>query len=314
MQFINRFTVFTKRILAHKMYICMLAILVLLTSVYKLLPAKKQATDIKAAIYCEDHNGYLEKFMEEMERSNSIYTFYIVESEEKLLNDVKSSYAECGFFIPDGFYNDFIHGNSGTNPITMYKTPSSMLSASIAETLFANTYQVVAEEILLYSANLPEYNEELSELYHYYTSSDEIFELKSVTDEVFSFKTMIYKIKIPVFEITLLLILFSGLLGLLLYQQDKERKIYLALNNKDLFQIKSLSILTAILPIMVIGIVCNIITNGLAMCLSVLLGALVVFIFATILSFIIRKSTLLSKVLPLIMLISIIGVFVKTIL
>ena len=46
--------------------------------------------------------------------------------------------------------------------------------------------------------------------------------------------------------------------------------------------------------------------------LQVLLTAIAVFFLAMLLTFIIRKSTLLEKVLPLIMLISVIGVFVTT--
>lgn len=313
MQFINRFTVFTKRILAHKMYLVMLAVLVLLTAVYKLLPSKEQSTDIKAAIYCEDNSEYFPLLMDEIQSSNSIYTFYLVESEDALIKDVKSSYAECGFMIPDVFFESFIKGTADANPIRMYKTPAAALSFSICETIFSNMYQVVAEDIMLYCTDLDEYDAELSKLYQYYTSSDEIFLLRDVTDHQFDFKTMVYRINIPVYEITLLLVLFAGLLGLLLYQQDKEKKIYLALNGKNLFQIKSLSIGTSLLPILCVGFVCNLIIYGFAkQVLFVLLASLMVFILTIFLSLIIRKSTLLEKVLPLIMLISIIGVFVKT--
>lgn len=313
MQFMNRFTVFTKRILAHKMYWVMLAALVLLTAIYKVLPSKEQSTDIKAAVYCEDSSAYFDALMDEIQSSNSIYTFYVVDSEDALIQDVKSSYAECGFVITQNFFDSFIKGTADQNPIRMYKTPAAALSFSICETMFSNMYQVVAEDLMLDCTDLDEYNDELSQLYRYYTSSDEVFQLVDVTDHKFDFKTMVYRINIPVYEITLLLILFAGLLGLLLYQQDKEKKIYLALNGKDLFQIKSLSIGTSLLPILLVGFICNLIIYGFAaQVMQVALAALCVFALALLLSLIIRKSTLLEKVLPLIMLVSIIGVFVKT--
>lgn len=313
MQFINRFTVFTKRILAHKMYLVMLAVLVFLTGLYKLLPSKEQSTDIKVAICCEDTGEYFDALMAEIERSNSIYTFYIVNSEDTLLNDVKSSYAECGFVIPDNFFQSFIDGTADENPIRMYKTPSSTLPFSICETLFAQTYQIVAEQLMLSCTDLDAYDEELVSIYHDYTSGDEVFRLMDVTDHSFDFKTMIYRINIPVFEITVLLILFAGLLGLLLYQKDKEKRIYLAQNNRNLFQLKALSVLTSLLPILSVGLICNVITYGFAeQVLQVMLTAIAVFFLAMLLSFFIRKSTLIEKVLPLIMLISVISVFVTT--
>lgn len=195
----------------------------------------------------------------------------------------------------------------------MYKTPSSTLPFSICETLFAQTYQIVAEQLMLSCTDLDAYDEELVSIYHDYTSGDEVFRLMDVTDHSFDFKTMIYRINIPVFEITVLLILFAGLLGLLLYQKDKEKRIYLAQNNRNLFQLKALSVLTSLLPIFSVGLICNVITYGFAeQVLQVLLTAIAVFFLAMLLSFIIRKSTLLEKVLPLIMLISVIGVFVTT--
>lgn len=314
MQFLNRFSVFTKRILAHKLYIFMLAVIVLLTGIYKLLPDKSQSTDIKVAVLSEDPSDYVVLTMAEIVRSNSIYTFYLVEDEQELLRDVKSGYAECGFRIPNGFFTDYIKGYAGANPMFLYKTPSGALSSAIAETWFANMYQIVAEDILLEATNLPEYNRELIERYHYYTDSDEIFQMKNVTEDVFSFETMVYRIQLPVYEITLLLILFSGLLGLLLFEQDVEKCTYLALGKRDLLQIKALSVGTAVLPMLTIGLVSTLIINGFSkQLLLLLLGGMIVFIFTILLSFFIRKSTLLAKVLPLIMLISILGVFVKSI-
>lgn len=313
MHFINRFTVFTKRILAHKMYLLMLVALVTLTVAYRLLPTKEQSTDIKVAIYCEESDAYFDAVMKKIETKNSIYTFYLAESEAALLADVKSSFAECGFVIPSGFFQCFINGTADESPICMYKTPSSTLSYSICETIFSSIYAIIAEDLMLYCTELDDYDDELLSLYRYYTSSDEIFQLMDVTDKQFDFETMVYRIPIPIFEITILLLLFAGLLGLLLYQKDKEKKIYLVFNNRALLQMKLLSICTFVLPIFATGLVCNIITYGsFSNVLLVVIAALFALVFPLLISLIIRKSTLLEKVLPLIMLLSIIGVFVKS--
>lgn len=314
MQLLNRFTVFTKRILAHKLYIIMLASIVLLTVIYKFLPEKSQSTDIKVAVFSEDPSDYTDLTIAEIVRSNSIYTFYLAKDEETLLRDVKSGFAECGFVIPNGFFTDYIKGHVDANPIQLYKTPSSSLSTAIAETWFANMYQIVAEDILLETVNLPEFNTDFIERYHYYTESDETFQMKNVTEDVFSFETMVYRITLPVYEITLLLLLFSGLLGLLLFEQDVEKRMYLSLGHYDLFQIKAMSVATAILPVLATGLVSTLTINGLTgQLLNLLLAGLLVFLFTIVLSLFIRKSTLLAKVLPLILLISILGIFVKSV-
>ena len=125
---------------------------------------------------------------------------------------------------------------------------------------------------------------------------------------------MVYHIDLPITETISILLLFAGLLGLLLFLHDKERKMYVALDNKELFQIKILSILTSIIPVLLIGMVSLTVTFGLGKhILFALAVAVASLIISIILSLIIRKSTLLEKVLPLIMLTALIAVFIKTI-
>lgn len=310
----NRFIALTKRILCRKMYIAMLLLLVVLTGVYTLLPAKSQSADIKVALYSEDQSGYYHELITYMQDLNSIYTFYTADSEEELLQDVKSGYAECGYVIPDSFFKNYTIGAAWEEPMKLYITPASTFHAVINETVFSAIISICAEDILLYSVNNPVWNQELKEGLDYYRNSPEVFTIADTTSGEFSFQNMIYHINLPISEIVSVLLLFAGLLGLLLFLHDKEKKIYVVLPSKELLQVKALSILTSILPVAAVGIVCLAISFGLG--LHVLFGsiaALLSFIIAMVLGLIIRKSTLLEKVLPLIMLTAIIAVFIKTI-
>lgn len=314
MKLINRFTVLSKRILSHGLYLCMLMLIVILTVIYQLLPTKQQSADIRVAVCCDDHDGYIEKVFAELERNNTLYKFYMVDEVDDVIDDVKSGYAECGFYIPDGFFHNYIIGNEDADKIEKYTTPSSTISAAILETFFANAYQICAEDMLLYHVNMPEYNEQLSERFDYYTHGDETFHLLSPNGEQFSFETLEYRVKIPVYEIVLILMFFGALLGLMMYQQDKEKRMYLALSTADHLQLKSMTILVNVLPLTVVGIISSLVIGlSIASILWLVIYGILFVVFAMLLSLIVRKSTQLAKLLPVLMLGAIILIFIKSI-
>ncbi len=310
----NRFIALTKRILCRKIYVAILLLIVVLTGIYKLLPEKSQSADIKVAMYSQDSTGSYEKLLSHLDQRNSIYTFYSVDSEDKLLSDVKSGYAECGYVIPDGFFLDYATGTAWDNPIKLYVTPASTFHSVINETIFSSLLSVCAEDILLHGVNNPRWNKELSDGLEYYRNSQDVFTIADTTTGEFTFQSMVYHINLPITEIVSVLLLFSGLLGLLLFLHDKERKMYVALDSKELFQVRTLSILTSVLPVSLVGIASLIISFGLGLhTVFAIIVAIASFVFAMFLGLIIRKSTLLEKVLPLIMLTALIAVFIKTI-
>lgn len=314
MQFINRFTIFTKRILIKKIYLIMLLSLIILTGIYVILPAKKQSTDIKVGIYCEDNQLYYEQTLTLLAEKNSIYTFYTVSSEEALINDVNSQKAECGYYIPEGFFEAYINGNAQETPITQYISPASILSSAVNETFYSVIMQVCSPEILTYSVNIPEYNEELTSNLDVYMNSDEIFTIADVADGTLNHKTYEYKLDIPIYELSLILILTSGLMGLLLYYEDKEKGLYTPLSKKSKFGIKLISIITAIIPILIVGcIASSIVAGSLEVFASLGIYALIIFGFSILLSTIVRKSKQLTTIIPLILLISVIVSFAYSI-
>ena len=99
----NRLIVAWKRILHRKLYWCMLGVLLILTGIYALLPAKSQSTEIRVAVYLEDTSAYTTQFKEELDASASLYQFYYVDASTDVIRDVQAGDAECGFVLPDGF-------------------------------------------------------------------------------------------------------------------------------------------------------------------------------------------------------------------
>lgn len=311
MTFFNRFTVFSKRILTRKVYLLMLAFIIAITAVYKLLPERSSSADIRVALYSMDESEYTYRLFNKLEHSNSLYKFYVAQNETDVINDVKSGKAECGYIIPQNFFTDYIKGNAEDSQIIQYVIPSTTLGATINETVFSNIFSLCADEILILGVDIPEYNTELSERISNYMNSDEIFKISDITSGEFAYDELTYHINIPVYEIALLLTIFSGLLGLLIYMQDYERGIYIALGKWELAEIKSISILTAIFPILLTGLAASAITYGFSVKLLYLsFFGLIIYAAAFLLGFIIKKSTRLTKVLPLTMLFASIIIFI----
>lgn len=315
MQFINRFIVFSKRILTHKLYVAMLVLIIVLTAVYTFLPQTSRSADIKVALYSEESSELTEELLAGLEDIHSLYTFYTVDDIDALLRDVKSGYAECGYMIPAGFFRDYINGHQETNQIIQYTTPATSLGATINETLFSCIFKLCAGDILILGVNIDDYDAELTEGLSNYLNGDEIFRMESTTSGAFSYDTFVYKINLPVYEMCLVFLLFAGMLGLLLYQQDSERSIYIALSSSDRIGIRCISIFTAMFPILIISLLSSFIMGlSISQILHLILYSILFYVGVLLLGIIIRKSTQLTKVLPLIVLISIIYVFISTLL
>lgn len=315
MAFKNVFTVYLKRIFTKKMYIFTLILLLTLTIIYKCLPDAQKTADIKVGIYMEDSGYYADRLADSIQNLSSVYSFYIADSEKQLTDNIKSGHTECGYVIPEGFFDSYIKGISGENNIILYTAPGTTLSEAISETLFSNIYKICSEDILHYAAASPDLNEQLDLLLHSYIEGDDIFRVSDSTGGNYIAETQIYSIDIPVYELSLIILIFAGLLGLLTYMNDSEREIFIALPDSNRLLLLTSATASAILPVFTLSILSCAITYGINIRLAALsLCAFLSFFVSVLLKFIIRKSTILTKVLPLIMLCSITIIFVYSML
>ena len=91
--------------------------------------------------------------------------------------------------------------------------------------------------------------------------------------------------------------------------------MYVALGKHEQSSIELTAIISAIIPVMLTSLISAIITGLTATrFIHLILWAVLFSVFTFILGLIIKKSTILTKVLPLIILISIIVVFLSTLL
>lgn len=291
----------------------MLGILLLLTSVYALLPAKSQSTEIRVAIYLEDSSDYTTHFKEELETSASLYQFYYVDTSTDVIRDVQAGNAECGFVVPDGFFSGYITG-SGDPKVSLYETSASTLSPAISETIFHYIFKVASPQILVDAIGDTTLSDELKNRMQAYMESDTIFRMSSVTDGAYDYKENTYRIQLPIYECTCLLVLFASLFSLMLFLQDQERGIYIALSGRRRYGILCTGLLAGILPLYLAGLLCNGITYGTARLLQVTLVSLLAFLVSLMLSVFIKKSRTLAGFIPILLLIAIAYFFVNYIL
>lgn len=289
----------------------MLGVLLILTGIYALLPSKSQSTEIRVAVYLEDASAYTTQFKEELNASASLYQFYYVDMSNEVIRDVQAGDAECGFVLPDGFFSGYIDG-SGEPKVSLYET--SALSSAISETFFHYIFKAASPQILVDTIDDAALSEELKSRMQAYMDSDTIFHMSSVTDGAYDYKENSYRIQLPIYECTCLLVLFASLFSLMLFLQDQERGIYIALSGRRRYSILCTGLFAGILPIYGIGMVCNIITYGTATLLQVTLITVLSYLLSLVLSVFIRKSRTLARWIPVFLLIAIAYFFVNYIL
>lgn len=303
MLFINRLYVFTKRILSSKLYLALILTIISLTVLYKVIPAKHKAADIRVGI-CIMDKTYKDELLSSIDKCNSIYTFIIEDNVENLRQKVDAGKYECGFYIPDGFFNDYINGIGGENMVIEYVTARSTLASAISEQIFSQIFKLCATDILYIAFNNPDYNQELTLRIQNYMNSDEVFTIEDFSSNRTISDGVDVPVNIPVYEVSILLIIFAGLLGLILYTKSAEKNYYIALSSGNRLMIKFCGVLSAILPILVVSIICCLITyNGLSFFVGLIISSLGVIIFDFLAGSIIKKSSSLEQLLPIIMLI-----------
>ena len=315
MAFKNVFTVYLKRIFTKKMYVFTLIMLLALTIIYKCLPDAEKTADIRVGIYMEDSGYHADRLADNVKNLSSVYSFYIADSEKQLTDNIKSGHTECGYVIPEGFFDSYIRGLSGENNIILYTAPGTTMSEAISETLFSNIYKICSGDILHYAASSPDLDEQLDLLLNSYIEGNEIFRVSDSTGGRYIAEAEIYTIDIPVYELSLIIIIFAGLLGLLTYMNDSEREIFIALPDSGRLLLLTSAIASAILPVYALSMLSCAITYGITTRLAALsLCAALSFLTSVLFKPIIRKSTILTKVLPVIMLCSIVIIFVHSML
>jgi hypothetical protein len=314
--FFNRLIVFIKRILSSKLYLAMMVSIIVMSVIYALLPARVKSTDIRVALYMDtlpsdavttdtlQTNDYGSELYSQLKSSGSVYTYCLTDSLEELREGVESGKFECGFYIPEGFFNGYIAGSSDCPKIIRYETASTTLGSAITESVFSRIFRLCAADILYVAYDNPESNGILLQRLNSYLNGDRIFQIEDHSANLILDEDVSTPVNLPVRQLALLLIIFSGLLGLLMYVGDNEKNIYIVLSAGQKFSIRLTALLGSVIPMFLVSLVCCLVTYRNPDCiLPLLISAVCVVIFAYFPGILFKKRSSLARLLPVIMLI-----------
>jgi hypothetical protein len=282
----------------------MIGSIILTSVVYVLLPARIKSTDIKVALYMEDTPGYSENLYTSLTTSGSVYNYIQTDSLEELRDGVEAGKFECGFYIPEGFFHGYINGLTDTPKIIRYETASTTLGNAVTESVFSQIFKLCAADILYLAYDNTKSNSTLAQRLDSYLNGDRIFQIEDHSENRIIEKDTLTPVNIPIRQLSLLLIIFSGFLGLLTHIRDAEKGIYIALTNTRRFSLRLAALFGAITPILLVSIICCLVTygnfNDVLLLLAAALGAVIFSIFPGVFF---KKSSSLARLLPVLMLI-----------
>ena len=331
--FWNRLYIMLKRTLMQPLYIAMLVTLIGMAIIYVNIPAKNKTMYVPAAVCNHDTSRDGEEFEKVIYKTSSIYHFYAVDSDEQLKKDVLSGKANIGFVIPEGFFESSAHIN-GIKQITEYTTNSSRLPNVGHEIFFSKLFKMISYEVVLeeldnnlvnaVTTSLPDVEngeellisakEELSEVYYESIDDSGVYENQFNDDNDYDSMVKKNKTELPIRKFAGLFIFVVALLGTSAYLTDKEKNIYLLADRGARFQLRVTHILASILPISMAAYIALVIIKEMhpgTLLLRMLAYMLYVSLFSVILGAVLRKSSYFYRVLPVILVLTLVfsGVF-----
>ena len=332
--FMNRLYIMLKRTLMQPLYIAMLVTIIGMSIIYVNIPEKSKTLYVPAAICNHDTSDDAKQFEEAIYNSKSIYHFYKAENDEEVKQDVLSGKANIGFIIPEGFFESSVHIGSVKN-IIEYTTNSSRLPNVGHEIFFSKLFKMISFEIVLEELDnnllpilsssgesgisaadkLANIKSELSGLYFMTEDDSGVYESHFSDDDSYDANmTVRNKAEIPIRKFAALFIFVVALLGTSAYLTDKEKNIYLLADKGARLQLRITHILASILPISAASYIALLIIKEMhpgILFLRMLVYMLYVSLFSVLLGALLRKSSYFYRVLPVILVLTLVfsGVF-----
>lgn len=308
--FLNRLLVSFKRSLISPYVYILASVLIALALVSALMPEKKSSAYIPIAILNLDESVVSSMMIEDLQDVPSVFTFYEVDSEEELYDDLMSGRADTGFIFPE----DLIE-NSGSfrriPDIREITTPSSTLPLMSSEEIFAQFFVKVAPNILKQivedsDVDFPDgYEQTIDDIYDQYMNGNTIYRLESLVNNEYDDITVEQKIAVPVYKFAGFFIWMAALLGTLCYLNDTDNKLYLRMTKPGRVFMGLILPAVHVLPVAVVSVISFVIAGidfslprVFVYCVGVTLLAFIVAFFFAALPGQGKKSRTFSAILP----------------
>lgn len=110
--------------------------------------------NIKIGILAEDEEGM--RLFNKLQEEKGVFDFFIYEDQEEMMRQIEKGSLECGFVLPEGFYENLEKGKM-MRQIVLYYSPASSAHKISYEVVFSHLFELLSEGVL---SDYMEYAEE----------------------------------------------------------------------------------------------------------------------------------------------------------
>lgn len=113
--------------------------------VNRMNPLGEEYRGISVGICAEDEKGCL--LLDKLQEEKGILRFQGYSDQDEMIRQIENGTLECGYLLPEGFYDNLLKGKT-TRQITLYYSPASSAHKISYEVVFADLFEILSEDIL----------------------------------------------------------------------------------------------------------------------------------------------------------------------
>ena len=306
------FMLLCKRQLHHKILLVLLVCLPVCTFLFSRVPAMTDHALPRVGLILTDEDALASEAVASLLQDNTVVEFYIPESAQALNDAILTGDTECGYIFENQLTSRLTNGNA-SGCITLLHTPNSLVTSLTNEMVFSSVFRLLGKSIAQdYLASEPLLRTVLadaklvcSERYEFYLNGPATFHVEfkmlsgtsDITADIQEQST-----SFPLRGILAILIFIAGLFGVIQWRTDCEHGVFAAMSQT--FRLVSRPMYAAI-PVLLFAVSAyitlfagNIARSWHRELISLMIYIVAVVLFATLLSYVIPSSRLLTATLP----------------
>lgn len=222
---------YSKRFFRQPLFLLLLFLLPAGTMMFSYLSHQK-STAVMVGVVSEDTEGMGQRVVEHLVHHPGIAVFVRCDSRETMKRQLADGRLQCGYYFPVGMEERLKNGEY-EGIITQYYRRGVMAHSLVAETVFAAVYDQYGESMVtdyvmnsgLYRTQLMD-EEQIARLYREQHEKENTFGF-SYDEETPSERSLGDYLTAPLKGVMSLLILLSGFCGMMVWQEDKKKGLWL---------------------------------------------------------------------------------------
>lgn len=236
--------------------------------------------------------------------SESLFWFYLCDSEEQLKAHVASEKAECGYVVPEDL-GERLRNKKIKNTITLYTSPSTVTGSLSTESIFAALARLYDRQILVDHMQ----DEATGDLYDTWYANGNIFHFEYVYGDIQidadHVRTKSANNIFPVKGINAVIIFIMSLYSACILKEDEKKGLFSTLHSGEkqscqivmFLALPVLSFISGILALFFAGILKSGI-SGIFQIAELILYTTAAGVYAWILKLLVRSSSILLCLIP----------------